>query len=532
MSPFVNRRRFLGQAGTIAGLGAIAPAILLQSCGSSGSAGAPRQGGTLTVAIAAAVDTLDPAAEHTVNAQQVLEMMAEGLTAFDAKGNLVPGLATSWKASSDSKTWHFTLRKGVKFHDGTPFNAQAVKFNFDRLLSPSTTAAQPSFFTVVDSTEVVDPYHVRFNLNAPFAAFSRALTLGIGTQISPASVKVAPNTMAHIEQPVGTGPYMFKEHIKGDHVTMARNPHYWGQKPSYATQIYRISVDPAAREALLKSGQADVLATPPLNDVAALKADPSWRVFFAFGPASTGVIINNKSKTQPLLQNADVRRALNYAVDKQAIIKNLQFGLGRVLDSPFSPALPGYTKIGTYPYDPAKAKSMLQAAGATGMTVKMVVQAGGNGPQLAQIVANYLTAVGVKVVLPNPVDEPTGLAMTHVAPEKAQFDLYPASISSGDMDPSRFMDAFRPQFPPANTLNFSYYDNAQVGQLIAKGNSDASPNRMSYYHQAEKIIWNDAPWIWLFTAKNVLVTSKKISNVRYLPNNYFVTSWATPAGSV
>ncbi len=519
-------RRSLRRAMTVAALGLLAGATALQACGNSGPT-SPAEGGTLTVAIAADVDTLDPAAEHTVPAQQVLELMAEGLVAFDQKGNVVPRLATSWTSSSDSKTWTFTLRKGVKFQDGEPFDANAVKFNFDRLLNKSTLGAQPGFFTVVSSTEVVDSDHVRFNLKEPFAAFLHALTLGVATFIAPNSVNQAPNTPQHIEQPVGTGPYVFKDHVKGDHVTMTRNPNYWGPKPAYATQVYKASVEDTAREALIKAGQADIMVAPPNNDVAQLSNDSSLHVLKASGPWSTGVIINNKSTQQPLLQKPEVRQALNYAVDKQAIIKTYLFGQGQELDSPFSKALPGYCSVGTWPYDPNKAKSMPAAAGASGMEVTLLTSPAGQ--QITQIVANYLRAVGLKVTVPNPVDNATALNLTHAAPDKAKYELYIATLASGDMDPSRMMDDFRPEFPPGNTLNFSFYDNPTVGDLIAKGNADSSNNRYQTYCQAEKIIWKDAPWIWLYSATNVLVTNNKVKNVYYLPNNYFVTAWAQPA---
>jgi len=121
----------------------------------------------------------------------------------------------------------------VKFQDGEAFDANAVKFNFDRLLSKSTLGAQPGFFTVVSAMDVIDSNHIRFTLKESFAAFVHALTLGVATFIAPNSVNQSPNTSQHIAQPVGTGPYVFKEHVKGDHVTVTRNPDYWGPKPSY-----------------------------------------------------------------------------------------------------------------------------------------------------------------------------------------------------------------------------------------------------------------------------------------------------------
>src|SRR5215831_17892084 len=182
--------------------------LALAACGTGGgqqqqSASGPKHGDTLRVAIGIDPDTLDPAAQTTTTASQIVDMMAETLVTLDSNGKLQPLLATKWEQASDGLSWTFTLRQGVKFSDGTPFNAEAVKFSIDRLLSPSTFKAVPGVLggkTGIDHVVAVDDTHVQFVLHTPFAPFAAAMTQTNAAIISPASVNAAPNTPAKIVQ--------------------------------------------------------------------------------------------------------------------------------------------------------------------------------------------------------------------------------------------------------------------------------------------------------------------------------------------
>src|SRR5215471_3230830 len=220
--------------------------LVLAGCGTSGgqqqATSGPKHGDTLNVAIGIDPDTLDPAAQTTTTASQIVDMMAETLVTIDSKGVLQPLLATKWEQASDGLSWTFTLRQGVKFSDGTPFNAEAVKFSIDRLLSPSTFRSQPGILggkTGIDHVDVVDTNTVQFFLHTKFSPFAAALSQTNAAIISPTSVTQAPNTPAKVSQPVGTGPYTFKERVAGDHITLAANKDYWGTKVNYDTQIYK-----------------------------------------------------------------------------------------------------------------------------------------------------------------------------------------------------------------------------------------------------------------------------------------------------
>lgn len=514
--------------------------LAVAACGTGGgqqTTSGPKHGDTLKVAIGIDPDTLDPAAQTTTTASQIVDMMTETLVTIDDKGALKPLLATKWDQSADGLSWTFTLRTGVKFSDGTPFNAQAVKFSIDRLLSPNTYKAQPGILggkTGIDHVTVVDDSHVKFFLKTALAPFAAALSQTQAAIISPASVNVTPNKPELITQPVGTGAYKFGERLSGDHITLTANKDYWGTKANYDTQIYKVVPEAATREALVKSAGADVMVLPPANDIPALQADPSLKVIMGPSDRTIQIIINTVDTAQPLLQKIEVRQALNYAVDKSAIISKVMFGAAVPLDAPMSKSLFGYCPVGSsYNFDPAKAKSMLAAAGASGMTVKLVSPTGRyvQDIQVSNAVAGYLRDVGLNVQGPATTDWPTYLSTyVNVPPSQSKIDLSLLGWAPPYLDAQQqFEQFYSARIPPAG-LETSYYKNPQVDTLIEKANSGTDPTqRQKDYCTAAKTVWNDAPWIFLYNQRFPFVTTAKVTNVVGLPNEKFVTTWASPA---
>ncbi|MFZ0217910.1 MAG: ABC transporter substrate-binding protein, partial [Candidatus Dormiibacterota bacterium] len=509
--------------------------LFAAACG--GNSGSPssssKQGGTLTTAIGIDADTLDPAAQTTTTIYQITGMMVETLVQIGRDNSVQPLLATSWSESSDGLTYTFTLRKGVRFQDGEAFNAQAVKFSLDRLLSPSTYKAQPTVLRVIQNVAVIDDHHVRITLSGRFSPLISALTSEVAGIIAPNSVNEHGNTPAKIVYPVGTGPYEYAGRVQGDHITMNRFDGYWGTKPAYKTQVYKVVPEAASREALVKSGQADVIYQPPANDLPALEASGS-DVHVILGPDDRTVFIaiNNQDPKDPLLKNPQVRQALNYAVNKQAIIKSIQFGAATAVHSPLATSLFGYCATGFYDYDPQKAKQMLQQAGAEGMSVKLMSPQGRytGDYDVAQAVANDLRAVGLQVTVPNPPDWPTYVATIDVAPSQASTDLHLLGLASTYLDSSSGFTAFEKSTWPPGGLATAYYDSPQVDTLVNKANSESnSTQRKQDYCSAEKIVWQAAPWIFLYTPKNTIVSSTKVNGVYGLGNEQFITTWATPA---
>ncbi len=494
-----------------------------------------KHGANLNVAIGIDPDTLDPAAQTTTTASQIVDMMVERLYTLDSNGATQPQLASDFpKTSSDGLTYTIPIRTGVKFSDGTAFNAAAAKQALDRLLNAQTFKTQPGVLNVMDTITATDDKTLTIKLKSPFAPFVAALTQTNAAILSPASLTVQGNTPQQVRWPVGTGPYALKERVNGDHVTLSGNKDYWGsQKPNYDTQTIKIVPDDPSREALIRSGGADVIVAPPLSDLPALAQDANLKVLKAKSDRTLQIIIDTVDTNQPLLQKIEVRQALNYAVNKDEIVKNVMFGNAVVLDAPMSKTLFGYCPVGSnYNFDPAKAKTMLQAAGASNMTVKLGSPTG-RYPQdikVATAVASYLHDVGVNVQGPQTSDWPTYLGHVNVPPAQAAFDMHFLGWAPAYLDASQQFEQFRPDRIPPRGLETSYYSNPTVTDLVVKAGAEVDQQkRKDEYCQAAKLVWNDAPWIFLYNQSFPIVYSAKVTGVGAFPNEKFDTRFAAPA---
>jgi ABC-type transport system substrate-binding protein len=509
----------------------LACVLVVSGCG-GGAGGGSKQGDTLTVAIGIDPDTMDPMRQTTTTVQNIVQMVVETLVKVDTDGKIQPLLATSWQTSSDGLSWTFTLRAGVKFSDGEPFNAAAVKTNFERVLTPGNTCPLCGPFRNVRSVEAADDTHVKIDLKKPTAALLGLMTEVTFGFLAPNTIAQGSDTFKDQEKPVGTGPYLFKDRVKGDHVTLARNDGYWGNKANFKTQLFKIVPEAASREALVRAGQADVVLLPPVSDLPAMQKDSSLKVILAPGDRTIFLAFNTQDPTQPLLQKPEVRQALNYAVNKDQIIKSILFGAASPMNAPMAPTLFGYCQVGSYQYDPNKAKQMLASAGATNLTINFVAPTGRyiQDFQAAQAIANDLSAVGVKVQGPRTMDWPTYLGTVNVPPARASVDLHLLGWAPGYLDASQAMVQFQSTMWPPAGLATSYYKNPQVDDLLAKANSESDQSaRQSDYCQASKLIWSDAPWVFLWVQKFPIVTSAKVTGVQSIPNESFYTVYASPA---
>jgi peptide/nickel transport system substrate-binding protein len=513
-------------------LAVLAALVVLAGCGGGGPTGGPKQGDKLTVAIGVDPDTLDPMRQQTTTIQNIVSMMVETLIRVDQDGKLQPLLATSWQAATDGMSWTFTLRSGVKFSDGTPFTAAAAKANFDRILTPGQKCPLCGTFRGVQSVAAVDDAHLKLNLKQPIAPL-----LGLVTQVTlgfvaPSTIAKDTDNFAQQEKPVGTGPYLFTERVKGDHVTLTRNDQYWGAKPSYKSQLFKIVPDAASREALIRAGQADVILLPPASDIPALSKDPTLKVILAPGDRTIFLAFNQSETGNPLLRKPEVRRALNYAVNKDLIVKNILFNAASPMDAPMAPSLFGYCKTGSYAYDVNKAKQMLADAGASNLSIKFIAPTGRyiQDFSAAQAIAGDLKAAGVQVSGPTTSDWPSYLAIINVPPAKATVDLHLLGWAPGFLDASQAMTQFQSSQWPSTGLATSYYKNQKVDDLLAKANSEPDQAaRQADYCAASKLIWDDAPWIFLWVQRFPIVTSAKVTGVQTIPTESFYTVYASPA---
>jgi peptide/nickel transport system substrate-binding protein len=512
--------------------------FLLMGCGTNGSVvtAGSKQTNRLTIAIGVDPDTLDPMRQTTTTVANIVNMVIESLGRVDDTGKMQPNLATAWQESSDAMSWTFTLRTGVTFSDGAPFDAAAVKANLDREMDP--TSICPNCATLahaVKSVEVVDPGHVKLQMSLPLAAdvLLGSISLTNFGMMSPRVIQKGTPTYAQQEQPIGTGPYMLKERVKGDHVTLVRNDSYWGRRPTYQEQMFRVVPDTATREALVRSGQAQVTVLPPVSDLPSLQKDPTVKVLLASGDRAVFFVMDTIDKQQPLLQNPQVRVALNYAINRDAIVKSTLFGAGDPATSTMAPSVFGYCAVpNPYSYNPDLARSMLQKANASGLTISLISPTGRylQDWQAAQNVANDLRSVGVNVDGPRTLDWPTYLGTVNVPPIRASVDLHMLGWAPQFLDASQAMQVFDPGQMPPRGLETSYYDNPSVTGLIQKALVEPDRTaRSQEYCDAEKQIWNDAPFLFLWTQKYPIVYSAQVAGIGSVPTEQFYTVYAQPA---
>jgi peptide/nickel transport system substrate-binding protein len=366
----ISRRELLRDAGiaaaVMAAAGRVAPG------GAAAQDETPKPGGTFTYALDQTGDTLDPEVttyavtnKININVFDPLVWQAPDLT-------FVPGLAESWEIAPDGKQYTFHLRQDAKFHDGNPVNAEAVKFSWDRIMDPETKSktaiGQMGSFT---QAVVVDEYTVRAEFADPNATFLDSVSQSYCSPISPAAVEKFGADFAH--NLVGTGPYMLKEWVENDHVTLVKNPDYnWApsifghQGPGYLDEIvFKMIVDGATRTGTLESGETDGIDSVAPKDVGLFADNPDYQVLNAPVPGIPNVLALNTEKAPT--NELPVRQALNFGIDKQTIITSLYFDQYVPAYGPLNAATFGFDESlkSLYPYDPAKATALLDEAGWT-----------------------------------------------------------------------------------------------------------------------------------------------------------------------
>ena len=279
---------------------------------------APVQGQAQTVTYAAGADpdSLDPANAESNPSEAVNRMIFENLVKFDPKLNLVPGLAEKWEQAKDGMSWTFFLRKGVKFHDGTPFNAEAAKYFFDRMIGPEKPSRAGLYAPLVDSTAVVDEYTVKVNMKAPFAFLLNNIAHSASGIVSPAAHKAMGKDIAR--KPVGTGPFKFVEWVHGDHVTLVPNDSYWGGKPKLEKIIVKTVKEESARVMMLQSGDAQLAVRLPSEDIPRLEKDANIQLD---ATETLRVLYIGFNCAKKPFNDERVRQAFNLGMDRESIVK-------------------------------------------------------------------------------------------------------------------------------------------------------------------------------------------------------------------
>lgn len=485
------------------------------------------------IAVGVDPDTLDPWQLTTTTASNIVDYMVETLVTISQEGEIVPLLAESWEVSEDGLEVTFHLRNNVVFHDGTPLEAELIKWNLDRLIDTNLTEFGwlPTPYSSIDGVEAIDPLIVTFNLNTPSAtALIAELTTTTTAILSPSSVGQFGNEFDNIQHPIGTGPYIFEEHAEGERIAVTKFDDYWGQEPFFDQVIFLVVPEAASREALLLAGDVDMIVLPPMEDLATLQENPDLDVLLASSDRTIFVALPNQ---QPPFDDVRVRQALNYAVDKSAIIENVLFGAADVMDAPMAPSLAGYCATGTYEYDPDRARELLAEAGvAPGTELELLTPNGRylQDVQATQAIAGFLSEIGFDVTVQVFDDWPTYINSLFQLSEESNLRPHLFGWAPDVLDAAWQMQQFSSQHWPPYGAATSFYENPEVERIIETASGEVnSERREELYCEASEIIWEDAPWIFLWVQRFPIVHSASVNNISTLPNEKFYAIYARPA---
>jgi glutathione transport system substrate-binding protein len=493
----------------IAGAGAVTAAATLRPA----RAALPE----LTVGVPTNLTGLDPADVNDTLSQSACKLMMQGLYGFDKDMKLIPVLAESYTANDNATEFTFKLRTGISFHDGTPFDASAVKANFDRITAPDAHLKRTSLFAMIAKTEAVDATTVKFTLKTPFGAFVPIIAHPAGCQISPAALQKYGKDISR--NPVGTGPYSFVS-WSADTLKVSRNEHYWKPGlPKLSGVTFRSVPENGARIAMLQTGEAQFIYPLPPEMIKLVQANKQISIIDAPSIIARYTAMNVMKKP---FDDVRVRQALNYAVDKTAFAKIVWSGYEDPATSPLPPKLAFYEKQGLWPYDVAKAKALLAEAGhPNGFETEIWANTTTQATRAMQFLQQQFAAIGVKLTV-TPLE--AGLLDQKIwsvqKPEDSQLQMYQGawSSSTGDAD-----WGLRPLFsskgyPPA-LYNVGYYHNADVDSDLEAGLSTADPaKRATAYADAQKRIWEDAPWIFLGVDHILAAHAGNLTGVYQIPD--------------
>jgi peptide/nickel transport system substrate-binding protein len=468
------------------------------------SSTAPKTGGTLNIALSADPTTFDPSISTAFFDRQPYQNIYDKLVDSDPSGKIVPMLAEKWSISDDKKTYTFNLRKGVKFHDGTDFNAEAVKFTFERNME--SASGRKSEMNVVNKVTVADPYTVQVELKQPFAPFLSSLTDRAGMIVSPDAVKKYGNDFA--THPVGTGPFIFKESIRGSSLVLDKNPNYWKSGfPKLDKIVYKMFPDANVALVNLKSGEVDITTTFPTKEITNMKNDPKLAVINEAGQGFVGMHVN---MTKPPFNKVELRQAFDILIDRNAIVNVILNGTGIPAHSPFVPSHFAYGDSDKAPKpDVEKAKSLLKAAGVPdGFSFTLKYVQNSSNQQLVQMIQNMLKPAGITVNL-----EATDSAANTDNLNKRNFEAI-LSTWSGRPDPDQNIYDYN---RTGGVLNRSTYNNAEVDKLLDEARLEVDEGkRKAIYDRAMEKINVDLPYIFLYHPNNALGLSKSVIGFKYV----------------
>jgi glutathione transport system substrate-binding protein len=474
-------------------------------------------------AVASTFTTTDPYDANDTLSQAMAKSFYEGLYGFDKDMKMVPVLAESYEVSKDGLVYTVKLKKGVKFHDGTDFKADAVKANLDRVTNPDNKLKRYGLYNNnIAKTEVVDDYTARFTLKTPFSPFIAQLAHPSTVMISPTALTKYGKDIA--SNPVGTGPFKFVEWQRTDHLKVAKFENYWRKGyPKVDTITWKPVVDNNSRAAMMQTGEAHFTFPVPYEQADVLKAKADLEVVAAPSIVLRYLSMNTQQKP---FDNPKVRQAIAYAINKEALAKVAFNGYAAPAEGVAPAGVEYAVKIGPWPYDIAKAKQLMSEAGlANGFETELWSAYNHSTAQkVTQFIQQQLQQIGIKTKITlleagQRVEKVESWQDPATAPVRLYYVGW--STSTGEADWALRPLLYSESFPP-KLFNTAYYKNPQVDNAIKGAQlTTNSAEKAKLYKEAQETIWKDAPWAPLVTERLLSAHNKKLSGVYVIPDASF-----------
>lgn len=475
---------------------------------------------SVVLAIGGQPETLDPYNTNFTLTTAVTKSFYQGLFEFDKDLKVRPVLAESYTVSDDGLVYTFKLKEGVKFHDGTDFNAEAVKVSLERVMNPDNKLARFNQFNRIAKVEAVSPFVVKITLKEPFGPFINSLAHASAAIISPAALAKWGNADIAFH-PVGTGPFVFEEWKQTDYIKGKRFDGYWKKGfPKVDEVTWKPVLENNTRAAMLQTGEADFAYPLPYEQVAALQGNAKLNVTIA--PSIIVRYISFNMLQKPF-DDLRVRQAINYAINKEALAKVAFNGFAAPAEGFIPEGVLYAHKMAPIPYDPNKARQLLKEAGyPTGFeTTLWSAYQTTTAQKTIQFVQQQLAQIGVKVqILALEPGQRTEWVQSAADPKTARVRMFYQgwSSSTGEADwalrPLLVTEAWPPKL-----YNTAYYSSPVVDGAVNQAlKSVKDDEKAELYKQAQEQLMKDLPWAPLVTEKNLSAAGKRLSGVYVLPD--------------
>lgn len=494
-----------------------------------GNQDGPQVGGEIVYALTGDPVIFNPILSTDSTSGAINDLVYEGLIEYNKDLQPVGCLAENWDISEDGLTITFHLRDNVKWHDGTPFTAEDVKFTYDAIMHPDYTGTRASYFKFVEEVEVVDPHTVALHLKQVDSSLIYKLSIGIIPKHIFGDTEIAKLKEHEGNQnPIGTGPFKFSEYESGQYIVLVRNEDYWREGPYLERVRFKIFQDEQVVLTALEDGSIDYLGSIPVEDIERIKEAYADRFNFVERPYN-GYQYIGFNLTHPILSDKKVRHALVYAVDREAIIDTIYKGYGTVMNGHYPPISWAFNEnLPTYDYNPEKAAQLLEEAGwklaDDGFRYKdgeklafTVVASSGNtqDENLLSMVKKYWKDVGVDAT----IEYYEWSVLVDEYLDKGNFEAYKCGWGLG-LDPDPYMwwhsECSFDENGILQGFNDVRFKNERVDELIELGRSTYDQDeRKQYYDEMQMILSDELPYMWLYTRNFVTAMHKKFEGVEW-----------------